>query len=412
MNRTAPSVSYNPPAGYRATPIQVAIFLIFCSTLVGWLHPYIVFPFYIISAAIGFNYNRNIPILFIIKLIIAAPILIYHIGSSGSILNIASLLVADMYAFTIGMALFRMPLEKSILAMYRLGVWCFWGTFLVSMFGSYVFGLLNPIHDFINGNRVLFLATPGIGHSILGGISALSLICILSTGLNISKFIASVAFSTLLFSGGSATNALCVFAIWAVYFFEKSGLPNKFKSTVYVASIAVSAIFLISPENINSAMKTFRIEIVGQQEDSYSGDFSAGRLLLNELLIETTNQNPFFGVGHDHPSLLYGLRIITGRESGAASESPLRLSAKYGWPFFLISAIIFMMPLFYGLIAQKRISRMFFIMSGVSVFIMGSTNADISLAQSATYILFSPIAWMSWYALVRKFTSEASRIVT
>ena len=197
---------------------------------------------------------------------------------------------------------------------------------------------------------------------------------------------------TALYLSGSLTGGLILVATVGGSLIERA---PRFGLIVHLAMISGIMWFINDPEGANKFIGGFRL-MVGQDPSNYSGDFSAGRALLNSLLTDLANQSPLTGVGHEHQTLTYGVRIVTGEQAGANSESPLRLAAQYGWPLFLLTFALSAMPLVMGL-TSSGLFRRFFIPMGYVVLITGSTNGElISVGQSSAYILMWPIVWLAY----------------
>lgn len=385
--------------------LDIVLLLVFIVPFFAWFFPYTAFIVYILSCFICLKYFNNLPLFFILKFFIIFILFFYHINSLGSILNLSALLIADIYSIIVGSMLLKMEfdfLKNKFIKFYFITILM---AFIVSIFSSNIFGLLNPVESVLNGGRLLLLAKPTDGHSFLNEVSALSLILLLSSS-NKNKFYLFnlIFFSTMLLLARSTTSILCLGTIIIIYCLESLYLKRIIKNIIHVFLIVLLFFFSTNQNLVNNSLQFIRGNIVGQDLDAYYGDYSAGRNDLNRLLIYYANQSPLFGVGNDHPILKYGVTIETGAEKGATSESPLRLATQYGWILFFLTAFISFIPFFAGFFLREN--RIFFILSGYIILVLGGTNSGFSVPQSTLYIFFGPIIWMAWFSLKKKYFNK------
>ena len=382
--------------------IGLIIFLVFLIPFFSWFFPYTAFLIYILSVFLCFKYLTHIPFLFLLKIIIFMVLIFYHQGIFGSLLNIFAFILADIYSLVIGLFLFKNEFNSYREKFLKFTYIFIFLYLLVSIALSSFAGLLNPIESILNGGRFLLLSKPTDGHSVLNEIASLGLIFLLCKKNKEKNFIFKVLFFiVMLILAKSMTSILCLFAILTIYLFENLRLKDQVKNFIHVLLISLTAIFFSNQERMNDFLYFARGNIVGQDVDVYYGDYSAGRNDLNRLLIYYANESPLFGVGDEHPVLKYGVTIESGAEKGATSESPLRLATQYGWVLFLITVLINLLPLIAGFCIKKH--RLFFILVGYAIIVLGGTNAGFSVPQSNLYIFFGPIVWLAWFSIKKKY---------
>lgn len=384
---------------------NLLLLLLFIIPFFSWFFPYAAFVVYLISFFICFKYLVGIPFLFILKLFVLFALFFYHVNSLDSIMNLSALLVADIYSIVIGSMLLKNDFEffkNKFIKFYFIMILI---AFIFSIIFSNIFGLLNPIESILNGGRLLLIAKPTDGHSFLNEVSALSLILLLSSSNKNKLYLFNIIFfSAMLLLAKSMTSILCLITILIIYCFESLNIQRTIKNIIHIFLMISLFLFSSNQNLVNNSLQFVRGNIVGQDLDAYYGDYSAGRNDLNRLLFYYANQSPLFGVGNDHPVLKYGVTLETGAERGATSESPLRLATQYGWILFFLTAFISFIPFFAGFFLREN--RKFFILSGYTILIFGSTNAGFSVPQSTLYIFFGPIIWMAWFSLKKKYFNK------
>jgi hypothetical protein len=355
-----------------------------------------VFLAYSIVVALGFKFWVRPPALFYIFASACLIAAIAHIQSLKSVIDITALIIVTLYAYTVASILVNLSFVRAIKALYKYCIYTIFLAFVVSIVLSGPLGLMNPINTILTGDRLMLLASAG-GHSILNDLAALGLIC-LSLGIKLvpQQLWIRLLLSLFLILAGSSTTFLVVLVIWAVALFEGAHrAPNiqltLMKTLCHFSMLLLILLIALNPLTTNEIMKNVRL-LAGQGNNQYYGDYTAGRALLTVVLVDAANEAPYFGSGDDHPVLTYGVTLITGKEKGATSESPLRLAVKFGWPFFTLNLAIWLSTLFIGL-TSKGIHRSFFILSGYTLLVLTTTNAGFSTPQSTTSIVFSPLLW-------------------
>ena len=369
---------------------SVALFMIAMAPFASAFSVYAPFPLLIATFALGFRWP---PAPLWVKFTLIWIVVFFHLDSTGTLINLMSLVVADLGTFAFASIVSDQGLEIAIRRISKMSIWTILLSLPASIFLAVPLDLANPITDILVGGRLRLLSGSNTGHSVALELAAIAIVGILCGALRFLLWPLVVYFlGTALYLSGSLTGGLILVATVGGSLIERA---PRFGLLVHLAMISGIMWFINDPEGANKFIGGFRL-MVGQDPSNYAGDFSAGRALLNSLLTDLANQSPLTGVGHEHQTLTYGVRIVTGEQTGANSESPLRLAAQYGWPLFLLTFALSAMPLVMGL-TSSGLFRRFFIPMGYVVLITGSTNGElISVGQSSAYILMWPIVWLAY----------------
>ncbi len=353
------------------------------------------FVFYIVVIGLVIWYLPiTVPMIMLVKLAWYFVLLFVHVQNTPTLLNIASLIVADLYSLALATIFMSNGIDKSIKYLsYTCGAIIFAG-FLIGLTIGSSFEIADPIETFSYG-RMLILTKPYEGHSML--IETSTIILAASLAGFIGKrllFITIPVASAGLLAANNATSIGIFGIIWGISTFERL-LFYRLTTLAHVILIGICIYIIFDPDLLYDTLYFIRFDVLGQDITMYRGDFTSGRAQLTALLIDLANDEPIFGVGHEHNILEYGIRTITGAATGATSESPLRLAAKYGWPTFGFMIVLVSMPLFVGLTQKSGKVRNFFVSIGYAIILASSTNSGFSTGQSATYFLFGPIIWLA-----------------
>jgi hypothetical protein len=363
-------------------------------SLAHWSLPLIL---YIVTIAITLKYNKTVSIVLFSLILGSLIIALAHVSNKSSLLNIATLVVGYCYAFSLGQFWGRYQLidlayllRKSVSLSILIG-------FVLSTILSGPFALSNPLHALINGERLLILASTHVGHSVLNPLASIGLICSLLIlkveGRTWKQALFASVFSVLLILAGSSTAFLTLVIIFLVFGLEtwhtRQTLYLILKNAMHVLLFVAIWVTITNKTTFNNVMLMIR-QLAGQESYTYEYDPTAGRSLLTELLIKKANDYPVFGAGHDDPLLKLGVRAVTREEKGATVESPLRIAAKYGWPYFALNLIWWVSPIILGFIAKGPL-RLFSLTYGYTVLVFCATNGSMGVAHSSTFSLLAPL---------------------
>lgn len=389
--------------------LTVALSLIFASAIslpLLWFGPFI---FYVaIIGLAAWNLPFTLPTILVIKLAFYAVLVFAHIESNATIINLFSLIVADFYCLSVAKIFMSNGIGNSIRHLtFACGAIIAMG-FLVGVTVGPELSIADPLETLATRQRMLILASPLDGHSVLIETSSIILAASLAGFIDRKYLLITVPVGSLgLIAANNATSIGILGIVWVIAMLERLRF-YRIATVVHIICIGLGLYILLDPELLYDALYFLRFEVLGQDISMYRGDYTSGRAQLTGLLVDLANEQPIFGVGHEHRVLEYGVRTITGAAVGATSESPVRLAAKYGWPMFGFMMLLASMPLLVGLTQKASPLRTFFISIGYSIILASSTNSGFSTGQSTTYLLYGPIVWLAilWYSSPRKAPAE------
>lgn len=384
-------------ASFQVTVLNLALLLFALTPFVGVLDKFAVFPVYLVTGFLCARFVKRLPLLLLIKGVIVIVLIFVHQNSIPTAVNLVSLLVADVYALSLGSLFARLSMEKFTNILFRTAVWTILAGTLVSVLLSQTgLDVGNPIEGLLEERRFRILAITAAGHSVAIELASLALICLLSGFIRVKgRLIYGFVLSVILIIAGSLTSILCLVVILGVSAFEWPSKGVLARTFVHLSLICLVAWVVSDGESFNILLKWFRVSVVGQDEAMYhGGDFTAGRKMLTIMMLELANGAPWVGVGHEHHWLQYGVMALTG-EKGAMSETPLRLAAKYGWAFFVIVLATTFIPLWHGMLSKGR-ERVFFIAFGYCVLIISLSGTGFAQAQTTFYMVYGPIIFLAW----------------
>lgn len=252
------------------------------------------------------------------------------------------------------------------------------------------FGFNDPVQNFIDGERVKLISHGHEGHSVLIDISFIGLIfSMVLKYKSLNKIFYVSFFIILLVLTNTATSWLIIFTALSVSLIEVIKSKNVYIGSVMYLTVIMFSIVLAS--SFNSSMESIRTLMQKAETSQYDDDFSAGRFMLNKVLIEKIYDAPFSGVGHGDVFMKNGFKDSNGL--GAQTESGLRIAAKYGLPMFLFIIFNLIRPIviYRSKFIQNRILSLSFIFG---VMVMLASNSVIEVPHELPFILYIPLCFI------------------
>lgn len=231
----------------------------------------------------------------------------------------------------------------------------------------------------------------GVGHSVLIPYAFMGLLLTLTDEAKFGRalrYILLGLFTIFLAASGTSTAIFLVLISFSIF-----GLTKLVKSPYIVLGLAFVALFgaILFGHEILSFV---RFKLQGVSADSYasSGDVTAGRALLNQVMWDSALNAPWLGNGAADPTVLYGIGVLmdTNGQYVATVETTLRLAAKYGFPFFFTCIALAAFPILTVLrpkikLERNALSRVLFV---ASLVIFGLSNGLFEASCGYDYWLF------------------------
>ena len=290
--------------------------------------------------------RRNIPIMLVAQAGALLLLSAFYFTEKSTLLNLMAL-----FFFNLMMGLLVLNIPNNFQSLAYVFIRLRLALFFLAVFGLIFSAILagpldidNPIADFLSGDRVRIFSKH-YGHSDLISIAIINLIITLSMIKRESfwqKLLWIFSSVVMIYLGRASIGYIGLIFTFAIWFVEHSKLGIKIKNIFYL--VAVPALVLgfltYSNEIINDA-RSFQ---VGSQSvrSTYGKDLTAGRSELNAALVHLIEKNEVWGNGVDNKLLKIG--ITSQGQTVAATESSLRIAAKYGVLYYLIVLMIGMSP--------------------------------------------------------------------
>lgn len=331
----------------------------------------------------------GLSVVHIVKFVILSILFAVYAGNEASLVNLGAILVADIFIVLFSFSLSRIEFRRAVhLAVLALGAVLAAGIAFSAIFAE-TLSLADPIADLGSGMRLRILNERTSGHSLaidLSIIVFLALACGATYFANSVRFVLiGISLSIILLSKSSVAY-IAIFLVFYALLLEILFRGNRVKSIIHLSSIGIIVVFTLDAELFNSAMEAVRA-VAGQDRAAYLGDFTAGRALLNAIMLEAASQAPLFGLGHDAEVLRYGAGFWTLEDGGAISESSFRIAAKYGYPFFVLTMAAFLLHLS-ALSFNNRAMRMFFIPLIYVVVVMAANGSAFETPHANQYWIY------------------------
>jgi hypothetical protein len=370
--------------------------------LIYWPLAYALFTICVIGAVLqqnprDMNFDIRIPGLFLLQFGLLGVAFVVHGDNNSNVVNISAIIFVEcviMWLLTISW-----DSDRIVVFSRRLVGACFFVIIVGAAF-SIVFAsrlqVENPVADFLAGNRVRILAFE-TGHSVL--IDA-ALICLIVAASNLARFgigvrISIVVVSVLLISLAKTSLGTVAIATVALVFIAEWTLPAMLRVILYMVYLIGIVFYFFDPDIFDSLLLILRSNIQNADLSYYAdGDLTAGRRVLNQVLLSMISEHPLFGVGHDHPILRYGIEYMATSNSStsATTESGLRIAAKYGMPYFLCMLAILLLPLLVSYRCSDRSKRIFNVSLSLCTIYITAVNYQMEAPHAtATFLYLSLI---------------------
>lgn len=325
----------------------------------------------------------------IAKFGILSILLAAYAGHAASLVNLGAILVADIFIILFSFSLSRMEFRRVLhLAVPVLGAMLVAGMAFSAVFAE-TLALADPFADLASGARLRILNERTSGHSLAIDLSIIVFLALACGATFFAKHVRfvliGISVSIILLSKSSAAY-IAIFLVFYALFVELLLRDNRLKSIVHLSSFGIIVVSALNAELFNSAMEAVRA-IAGQDRADYLDDFTAGRALLNAIMLEAASQAPLFGLGHDAEVLRHGVGFWTLEAGGAISESSFRIAAKYGYPFFVLTMAAFLLHLS-ALSFNNRAMRKFFIPLIYVVLVMAANGSAFETPHANQYWIY------------------------
>ncbi|WCT73698.1 O-antigen ligase family protein [Sphingomonas naphthae] len=366
----------------RLSPADVWIYLtplcLFANLLL-WQSFYILYAIILLAiiAIKGVKFRWDvIPWIMVVKVAFLALSILAHSESTKTIINACSIMLADITCLALIVVTPSDPASMS--KIFRK----IYTVFLVIMGIGFAIGMVAPgafqvvsLSSVASGGRLLLFAGEMAGHSAAYDLSLVLLILSIAgfsgRSTNSSLAIAVVCLVVAMLTRASTTYGALI-GIGYVYLVEMV-LPLRWRSrNVVHAFVAVGAIALFSTVSVTDLLSPLR-DFQRDGEVVAGEDLTAGRSGLTDAYLSLANSAPTFGVGRDHPLFLIGL-LDENYNVIAAVETPIRLAAGFGWPYFaIILGILFsLLKCLRFPSRRKRFLCLSLLMILLSMFVSGS----------------------------------------
>ncbi|MBE7731999.1 hypothetical protein [Devosia faecipullorum] len=334
----------------------------------------------------------------IAKFALLSLLLVFYAGNAASLVNLGAILAADIFIVLFSYALsqmdFRRALHLSVLALAAVLV----AGIAFSVLLAETLSLADPFADLAAGARLRILNERTSGHSLAIDLSILVFLALACGATFFAKsvrfFLIGILLSIILLSKSSAAY-IAIFLVFYALSLEILFNDNRMKSVIHLTSVGIIVVFTLDAELLNFAMETVRA-VAGQDQADYLGDFTAGRALLNAVMLEAAGQAPLFGHGHDAEVLRYGVGFWTLEGGGAISESSFRIAAKYGYPFFILTMAAFLLHLT-ALSFKSRSMRRFFVPLIYVVVVMAANGSAFETPHANQYWIYGVLSSVCFF---------------
>jgi len=217
---------------------------------------------------------------------------------------------------------------------------------------SKVLPVADPILSVLMRHRLILLSPPLAGHSVLLTYSAVAMLLIVSDTIRvgIAKWPLAVLSALLLAISGSSTGILVIAVIGGIF-----GVSRVLKKPT--TALAVMLVVFIAVASLGNTALEFVRNLQGVNTSDYHGDLTAGRALLNRLMWDSAWQAPLTGLGTSNDVIQYGIGVMmdTNDQYMATVESPVRLAAKFGFPFWIWTSCIAFSPVILVFFSGQRL---------------------------------------------------------
>lgn len=265
------------------------------------------------------------------------------------------------------------------------------GVFAGPLFAA-VFGFSNPISDALHGQRMRIFSYK-TGHSAVIECGVLFVMMGLS---NIVKektparlFWVGLGL-VLVYLAKATIGYLVVLGIFYAFGVEFSRLNPLVKNSIHVIS-CFFAVVVLPVYGDQIVLKLREIQTGGRVSSVYyRGDLSAGRDELNKRLIQLANKNPLVGAGVTPRIIQMGVISEDGSRL-SQTESGMRLSAKFGWPYLMVILGICLSPLL-TLLTGNRSLRILGVSLAAYCAIVFAFNSIFELAHAWNTLAIQPLA--------------------
>ncbi|RTE90032.1 hypothetical protein D6B98_26390 [Bradyrhizobium sp. LVM 105] len=387
-----------------------------------WPAVYALYGVVVIAAALHYAHEGrgphvNIPTIVALKFALMMGLLFLYSDSTGNIFNIGGVVFVEALAlwFATG-ALTNKNRAKFFKTLARLCLLNILIYVLLSIVLSRFTDIRNPIDDFLAGERVRLLASR-TGHSVLIDLAFLIMLIAASNIGRLGFFEAAAMMVVSVISillAKSAGGYLVLIAVGFAFAIEAVQANNLARALLYIPVFLAISIFFLEPDLLNEAIYYVRTELQGASLAQYkNGDLSAGRALLNDILMEAISKSPLIGVGHEDPVIQYGTNIYS--DSGltlhktAITESGLRNAAKFGVPYFCCIVAFILQPLLISFRSKERDVRIFCQALAFGLLTLLAVNSQFEVPHEPQHFVYFSLLAIAVQFMVKDHSTSRER---